>query len=969
MISITDIFKLIPDSLKQSVVDAIIETVIERGEGLISNSILNKIKGLRSDAAFHKQLDAGFQRGLQRFIDEYQLQDEDLVAAITRDTSLFATPAVCEALVAIVQQPGRYLIEEQALVGESFAAVLPRRINRQRVDRAVLYLLKCLAQELWHLPELQPIYSLEFQRITAESSREQLAVQKAQLAALESLNAGVRDALLQLTDALSAQKQLTAGQSRAALPAPRPAVYHNLPQPDYGEFVGREKEIKQIFDLLRPPPQSRHHLIVIDGIGGVGKSALALEVAHRCLRASLQAAHSKQTGQDRLAPLHQILLDRFSEEELRTFCFDMALDYEMLPGQGKAGKVRELLAYLKRRNRLGELLELAQRARLNIQDASLFSTSLLEVTRADHFDAIIWTSAKRTVLTGEGITIRHQNGSTLHDIYRAIAVALEREDILRARLEEQPDIVRQLLARQRVLLIIDNFETIDDERVVNFLQELPEPTKAIVTTRHRISVAYPVRLTGMPWQDAESLIDQECHKKNVPLNSEEQRRLYERTGGVPLAIVWSIAQMGFGYGAENVLTRLGHPRSDIARFCFEGAVEQLRGKPAHYLLMACVIFANSADRDGLGQVAGLPPLDCDDGLADLERLSLLNKQGDRFTLLPLTRVFALSELEKHVTFAEEARFRWLDFLKKLCQEPVGEYYWRYRNYAFYQEGENILDAIEWVFAHGSADDLFLLSRAAYDYLEAIGDWNSVLVHGTRVLTLAETIQQAPDVARFANILGWVYYQRGDYDEAATHYELALNNYRQIQNRGGEAITLQHQSSLARKLRNFDEAKVLNDQAWDIAQALADGDLKALIETNYGKLARDKGDWELAWQHFSNVRTYFEERVSESPRDEPLARSVWGHLAIIAVRLGRPQQAKEYCLRSLEYFENRGTRGFLATVKYRLALAELALQEYTEAQQHLAEAMEWFDRLGMKPDYKEAEKTQQELARKMSEIAT
>ncbi len=967
MLSVTDFFKLIPDTLKQTAVDALVDAVVERGEGLLSEALLGKIKGLRTDAAFRQQLDAGLQRGLQRFIDEYQLEDEDLVTVVVQSPALFTNPAVQAALVAIVQQPGRYLVEEQALIGQSFAAVLPERINRDRVDRAVFHLLKCLAQELWHLPELQPIYSLEFQRITAESTREQLSVQKAQLAALETLNVGVRDALLQLTDALGEQKQLTTSLASATLPTLRPAVYHNLPQPNYGEFVGREKEIRQIFDLLRLYPQSRHHLIVIDGIGGIGKSALALEVAHRCLRVSQTAAQNAPSEPDHLTRLRQVLIERFNEEELHTLCFDLALDYDMLPGKSKGGKARELLTYLDRRNRLSELIDLLRRERPDIRDTDLFVSSSLESAHPEQFDAIIWTSAKRTVLTSEGITTRHQNISTLHDIYRAIAVALEREDILRARPEEQSDIVRQALTRQRTLLVVDNFETIDDEKVVTFLQELPAPTKAIVTTRHRINVAYPVRLTGMPWQDTEALIRQECLKKAVQLRSEEESRLYDRTGGVPLAIVWSLGQMGFGYSVESVLTRLGHPTSDIARFCFEGSIEQIRGKPAHYLLMACAIFTNSADRDGLGQVAAVPPLDRDDGLTDLEKLSLLNKQGERFVLLPLTRVFAMSELEKHNAFAEAARLRWLDFLKKLCQEPVGEYYWRYRNYAFYREGENILDAIDWAFDHGNADDLFLLSRAAYDYLESIGDWNSILVHGVRALTLAETIQQALDIARFANILGWVYYQRGDYDEAATHYQLGLDHYRQIRNRGGEAIALQHQSSLSRKLGDFDQAKGLLGQARDIAISLDDGDLKALIEANYGKLARDLGDYELAWHYFANVRDYFEERVSESPRDEPLARSVWGHLAIIAVYLGRPRQAKEYCLRSLEYFENRGTRGFLATVKYRLALAEMALGEYAEAQQHLAEAMNWFDRLGMKPDYVEAEKTKRELVRKVGKI--
>jgi hypothetical protein len=95
--------------------------------------------------------------------------------------------------------------------------------------------------------------------------------------------------------------------------------------------------------------------------------------------------------------------------------------------------------------------------------------------------------------------------------------------------------------------------------------------------------------------------------------------------------------MGFGYEAESVLTRLGQPTSDIARFCFEGTIEQIRGKPAHQLLMALSLCDKSASREALGYATGLPELDRDDGLVKLEKLSLVNKHGNRFSLLPLTR--------------------------------------------------------------------------------------------------------------------------------------------------------------------------------------------------------------------------------------------------------------------------------------------------------------------------------------------
>ncbi|MCA9978354.1 MAG: tetratricopeptide repeat protein, partial [Anaerolineales bacterium] len=564
------------------------------------------------------------------------------------------------------------------------------------------------------------------------------------------------------------------------------------------------------------------------------------------------------------------------------------MDYEMLPGQGKGGKARELVAYLDRRNRLTELVENLRHLRPDIRDADLFGSDV-QLPHAEQFEAIIWVSAKRTTLTGEGISKRHQHISTLTDIYRAIAIALEREDLIRSQPETQAELIRQALIRQRTLLIIDNLETIDDVVVNSFIKELPIPTKAIITTRHRISMASPIRLVGMPWADAQRLIEHESAKKGVSLSTTEVNRLYKRTGGVPLAIVWSIAQMGFGYGIENVLTRLGNATNDVARFCFEGTVEQLRGHPAHQLLMACAIFTNDVSRKGLEQATHLPILDQEDGLVQLERLSLINKKGNRFSLMPLTRTFALAEMVNYHESEKQIRQNWLAYLAELCQEPIGEYFWRYRDHAFYEEGELVLESLDWAYDYGNIDVIFLLSRAAYDYLEVIGDWNSILTYVDRALTLAESISDRfVDRARFANTLGWVNYQQGNYDKAQRWYDIAFDNYKQAENKVGVAITWQHRSSIARKLKDFKKAKSLNDQAWQIATDLNDGDLQALIETNYGKLARDMGNWILAWEHFDNVRKYFEERVSESPRDEPLARSTWGHLAIVAVHLGQPE---------------------------------------------------------------------------------
>ncbi len=848
-----DPFSWIPTTARRQILDNVLDFLGKLADKTVSDEFGKKIKQLKSDGDFQRAIDAGLARAAKRFVEEYTSQDEDLVAAISADGNFWQAKSVRQALVTILQRPGRYEAKDWETVAQKFDDVFPERRNRERVDKAVSFFLRCLAEEVWHLPELRPIYELQMQRISIEKA-------DAMLHEVQGMRTDLQQTMLALAHGMAQQYQLQGAQSPLALQSP-PLVFHNLPHPDYVRFVGREAELARLRTLLSPT--ERAWVIVIDGIGGIGKSTLALEIAHEYLR------------------------------------------------------------------------------------------GFNELPEEQRFKAIIWTSAKAVTLTADGILPRQQVTRTLSDIYTAISVVLEREEITHASPEEQTALVNRALTQTRTLLIIDNMETIDDEQVNAFLRELPSPTKCIVTTRYRIDVAYPVRLKELPRADALSLIAQECNKKGVTFKAAEADRLYERTGGVPLAIVWSIAQMGFGNDIDSVFRRIGNAQGDIARYCFSGAVELIRGKPAHRLLMALAIFADDAGRQALGTIADLSAADRDDGLVQLERLSLVNKNRDRFAFLPLTRTFAFGELTSDPQVEAQLRRRWIDYLEEITKGADTEYYWRYRSYAFYDEGENILDAIEWCFLHGTSEDVFALAKAAYDYLEVRGRWNDILEICGRAHGLAVSVQNSIAIARLSSMMGWVVGQKGEYDRAEELFRECLTQYQLVHNQVGQSVSLQHLSTIYRKRGNYEAAKEFNDQAWRIAEELGIGDLKALINTTYGKLARDTHDWNAAWRYFSAVKDWFERRVEQTPRDESLARSTWGHLAIIAYYLGRPQEAKELCLKSLEFFEQYGTKAYLATLKYRLALAEEALGEDESSLRHMQEAVDWFDRLGMKPDLVEA----------------
>ena len=67
-----------------------------------------------------------------------------------------------------------------------------------------------------------------------------------------------------------------------------------------------------------------------------------------------------------LSKLRELLTKRFDVEELRSLVFDLGVDYDSLRGEGQAAKARELVAYLERRDRVLDLVELGQKLRPDV---------------------------------------------------------------------------------------------------------------------------------------------------------------------------------------------------------------------------------------------------------------------------------------------------------------------------------------------------------------------------------------------------------------------------------------------------------------------------------------------------------------------------------------------------------------------------------------------------------------------------
>lgn len=76
----------------------------------------------------------------------------------------------------------------------------------------------------------------------------------------------------------------------------------NLPRRPY--FVGREEEIRAVLQSLQP--NSRTFIVGIEGIGGVGKSAIATEISHRCIENDLFESVIWISAKESVLTLHGI---------------------------------------------------------------------------------------------------------------------------------------------------------------------------------------------------------------------------------------------------------------------------------------------------------------------------------------------------------------------------------------------------------------------------------------------------------------------------------------------------------------------------------------------------------------------------------------------------------------------------------------------------------------------------------------
>lgn len=170
------------------------------------------------------------------------------------------------------------------------------------------------------------------------------------------------------------------------------------------------------------------------------------------------------------------------------------------------------------------------------------------------FDAVVWTSSKTAQLSVQEITRIEDAISDSLGMFRDVAIKLAGDIDIRHPLDE----ILEYLHEFRILLILDNLETVLDERVRDFLSKLPIGSKILITSRIGVGAyEYPVKLEPMTENEAIQLVRLLSQVRGVhrlfAVQNGKLARYCQRMNNNPGYIKWFVSAVQAGKRPEDIL--------------------------------------------------------------------------------------------------------------------------------------------------------------------------------------------------------------------------------------------------------------------------------------------------------------------------------------------------------------------------------------------------------------------------------
>jgi tetratricopeptide (TPR) repeat protein len=517
------------------------------------------------------------------------------------------------------------------------------------------------------------------------------------------------------------------------------------------------------------------------------------------------------------------------------------------------------------------------------------------------------------------------------------------------------------------LLVVDNAESIKDPAFWRFLEGIPQPSAALVTTRESPPCGdREIRVPEMEREEAISLFFREA-RRSLPkwgehLSEEELSSLAEIAGfmqGHPLAI-----KLVAGQSTRRSLAgirdelRQNPPRGVSDRF--DVSCNGLEDGQKD-LFSRLAVFFGSMEENAIRAVClendqeGYSNWERD--LEELVRCSFLDRveieamdeNGNEITLYryrlhPLMRQYA----------AGKAGGDLLARLRPRATEHFLEYSRRFRdNFDMLEwERENILAGMDWAAKQqnssigeakkAAAAEVQEFIAALDRYLDTRGYWSEYYLRLHQAIEAAEVLEDRRERSGWSHNLGVLLQRTGKSDEARQLYQQSLEISQEQGDKSGVARSLHQMGMLAQDAGQYDEAREFYKESLKIKHELGEKSGVARSLHQMGILAQDTGQYDEA-------RELYEESLKimhELGDKRDVARSLH-QMGILAQATGEYDEARNQYQQSLEIFQELGDKSGVASSLHQMGMLAQATGEYDEARNLYQQSLKIDKELGDK----------------------
>jgi tetratricopeptide (TPR) repeat protein len=509
-------------------------------------------------------------------------------------------------------------------------------------------------------------------------------------------------------------------------------------------------------------------------------------------------------------------------------------------------------------------------------------------------------------------------------------------------LDAQASLYRSRLAGRQMLVVLDNAR--DAEQVRPLLPGTPE-CLVLITSRNRLTSlitdgAYPLTLDLPTDAEAHQLLGRRLGCDRLRAEPESARQIVDLCGRLPLALSIAAARAVThpGFSLTTLTAELrssgesldafegGDPAAN-ASAVFSWSYQQLSPDAARMYRALSIHPGPDITIGAAASLAGVVGAEARSALAELARANLITEPAaGRFAFHDLLRSYAIEKaaedsnahghdderraatqrlLDYYLHTAAAASLRFSPFRSPLQltgpQPGVLPAEMADKDQAmawFDAELPVLLALIGYADANGFGTHAWQIPWTLGPYFNRRRRLQDYTATQQTALAVATRLDDPLALAHAHYLLGHVQSQTGDYETADPNFRRALDLFRELGDRGNEAVVLNGLAGMLEKQQRFTEALAIALDALRMLKAVGHWWTQATVENGVGWLYAHLGQYDKALVHCQRALSLHRESGHCGGAADTL-----DSLGFVYLQLGDTAQAKLHYTRAIEAYRD------------------------------------------------------------------